>query len=176
MNAYLSRTVTAAALLAALSVSPALAQSAPQGQMGMMPDFATLDANGDGKISPDEMKAFGVGRVAGMDANKDGFVTKDEMKAFIVAKMTDRVNSMVDQRFAKLDPDNTGKVSLDKLENPQREEKMFKRMDKNGDGVISKDEFDAAKAKMAKRMEKMQARHHRMMDEDLGGGGDNPQN
>ena len=42
--------------------------------------FATLDANGDGKVSRDEFLAQAGARFDRMDANKDGFVTPDEMK------------------------------------------------------------------------------------------------
>lgn len=61
-------------LLGALALSPAaFAQHADM--------FATMDSNGDGKISAEEHAAGASAMFAKMDANHDGSVTAEEMKA-----------------------------------------------------------------------------------------------
>jgi Ca2+-binding EF-hand superfamily protein len=61
-------------LLGALALSPAaFAQHADM--------FATMDGNGDGKISAEEHAAGASAMFAKVDANHDGSVTAEEMKA-----------------------------------------------------------------------------------------------
>jgi opacity protein-like surface antigen len=43
--------------------------------------FKTADANGDGKVSRDEFIAQAAARFDRLDANKDGFLVPDELKA-----------------------------------------------------------------------------------------------
>ena len=43
--------------------------------------FKSADANGDGKVSRDEFLAQAAARFDKLDANKDGFLTPDELKA-----------------------------------------------------------------------------------------------
>ena len=81
---------TAIATLAGLSLalSAGAVAHAEQQRTGLnIPDFATLDANKDGKVTKDEFLAKlpadqrGVGErvFAARDANKDGVITPDEM-------------------------------------------------------------------------------------------------
>jgi hypothetical protein len=47
-------------------------------------ELKAIDANNDGKISLDEAKAYGIPEMAAnnMDSNKDGFISQDEMKTY----------------------------------------------------------------------------------------------
>jgi Ca2+-binding EF-hand superfamily protein len=47
-------------------------------------ELKAIDANNDGKISLDEAKAYGIPETAAnnMDSNKDGFISQDEMKTY----------------------------------------------------------------------------------------------
>lgn len=47
-------------------------------------EVKAIDANNDGKISRDEAKAYGIPETAAnnMDSNKDGFISQDEMKTY----------------------------------------------------------------------------------------------
>jgi Ca2+-binding EF-hand superfamily protein len=47
-------------------------------------ELKAIDANNDGKISLDEAKAYGISETAAnnMDSNKDGFISQDEMKTY----------------------------------------------------------------------------------------------
>lgn len=100
----------------------------------MLPDFETLDADGDGSITPAEMEAF-----------------KTKMDADRKAKMEAREAA----RFAKADTDGNGSLSADELSTQMRAddearkakrlEKMISKLDKNGDGELSADEMSAMK-------------------------------
>ena len=122
--------------------------------------FAKLDRNGDGKLTPDELdmprgdKApspqraqFAQRRFDKLDSNHDGVVTLNEYVAEAVAK------------FNKLDVAGNGRVTAEEIANsPTAHERaehvaehIAKRLDTNGDGTVSRDEFlAAAKQRFAK--------------------------
>ena len=52
---------------------------------GERPDFATLDANGDGYITADEISANKNARFSDADANGDGLLDRDELLAFMTS-------------------------------------------------------------------------------------------
>jgi Ca2+-binding EF-hand superfamily protein len=132
--------------------------------------FARLDANHDGKLSLDEfhtqhfprvgaqLDETGSGRGAKhaqarfdrLDTNHDGFVSLDE---YVAGASTE---------FAKLDPQNTGKVTAQQLASSPRAlerdnavaQHIVKKLDTNGDGVVSLDEYLAAAKTRFTRLDK----------------------
>jgi len=133
--------------------------------------FARLDANGDGKLTPDELAAargrhanaaaddtaraqrragFAQQRFAALDANHDGAVSRDE---FVAAAAT---------RFQQIDAHGNGKVTAGQIaSSPQARERagriaarLVKRLDANGDGVVTQDEFLAAASKRFARLDR----------------------
>jgi len=127
--------------------------------------FARMDSNGDGKLTPDELAssrenhggkhgksggahaAFDQKHFDKLDANHDGVVSKDEFLASASAK------------FAQFDTAGDGKVTAAEIESaPKTQERavriadrFVKKMDANGDGVVTQDEFvAAAKARFAR--------------------------
>jgi Ca2+-binding EF-hand superfamily protein len=116
--------------------------------------FARLDANNDGKVTPDEVPEQGRERFEQLliraDKNNDGAISKQEM--------IDGINSFVQDlkagqdamrspaaMFKYLDANGDNKVSLDEVPEERREgfAKLLKLCDKNQDGGLNEDEFVA---------------------------------
>ena len=188
-------TITAALLLATCAgfAVPSFAQeSAPMpeaaepadGPMDMMPDFATLDFNGDGKLTVEDLAAKRVARAAALDADKDGLISVEELMAQRMQDMQVRIEARTKAQVAALDLDGDGKLSAAELaagpamgaEGPRGghrgmvmgagpaggAERMIARFDTDKDGAVSEAEFEAGKAKFASMMqERMQRRAER---------------
>lgn len=134
-------------------------------------DFTQRDANHDGQLTREEMRAgfqhgdwrrhggrsgFGGGMLMRADANHDGAITRDEFLA------------RPEQMFDRLDKDHDGTISAAELQQiradgDQRREQFQHRReqmradrphrDANGDGVISRAEYDAMGAAMFQRLD-----------------------
>ncbi len=96
-----------------------------------------MDANGDGKVTAEELSAQNAKFLADADANGDGAVTREEAKAFHKAKR--------EEMRAKRNPDKNGDGLVDRTEFVNAAQERFDRMDKNDDGVLSKDEMGPRK-------------------------------
>lgn len=127
------------------------------GMPQMLPGFAEMDADKDGKVTRAEIDAIRVERQKAMDPDGDGFITATEMKAHAADQAKARAEAMVDRMFARLDADKDGKLSAaEALSGPMAGgngiDRMFDRVDGDGDGVISQAEYDAAAERMAEGM------------------------
>ena len=106
---------------------------------GQRPSFEEVDANGDGKITQDEMQARAATRFGEADSDGDGAISRDEM----MAKAMARAEKRVDRMMGRLDADDDGKVSKTEMQQMRgkRMGRMIKRMDADGDGSLSEEEF-----------------------------------
>jgi Ca2+-binding EF-hand superfamily protein len=116
--------------------------------------FKAADTNQDGVVDQTEFQASRDKWFAALDADKDGFVTADEVKAFGAqmhakwaakhadaaqkAPDADRADRMAQHMLARIDTDKDGKIS--KAEIDAESAALFKRLDKNADGKIASDE------------------------------------
>lgn len=142
--------------------------------------FARLDVNQDGKLTQDEVPAERWEKLAKADADGDGAVSLDELKAALAkaggAKTVDPEAIMKNldanqdgkltqgevpiglwERLVKADADGDGALTVDELKSLRPEAvrgepggqgqrdpaEMFTKADKNGDGKLTQDEVPA---------------------------------
>ncbi len=128
----------------------------PGGQPDPAQLFARADKNGDGKLTKDELPGPLAERLMKADADGDGAVTKAELEE---ARKKAGGRPRPDaggrggfdpaQMFKRLDRNGDGKVGLDEL--PERMAERLKGADTDGDGAISKEEFEQARKNLGGR-------------------------
>lgn len=131
---------------------------APGIEMGDMPgpgpmfDFATVDADKDGKITKEELMAYRQSRLAGTDADGDGLISAEELAAHMKSEMAARIDERAKARVAAQDVNGDGKLSAEELVARPMPMRMFDRLDADGDGAVSEDELAKAREMMRERM------------------------
>ena len=135
-----------AVLLSGLVLSAGAAQAEDQRER---PDFATLDLNGDGALSLEELQAQGQARFDAADTDGDGALSADELSAAASARAAERTAKMIE----RLDENGDGVLQLEEMptRGEDRAERMFDRVDTDEDGVISEEEFDTVKERRGDR-------------------------
>lgn len=113
------------------------------------PDFATLDADGDGAVTQAELQAHAAARFAAIDADGSGAVTAEELAEAASGKAAARATRMIE----RLDANDDGQLQQDELlaRGGDRAGRMFERVDTDDDGAISQEEFDAAQERRGGR-------------------------
>ncbi len=147
--------LTTAILTGGLSVAQADSHMGKMGKgMGMQHSFQELDADADGKITPEEMANHMQARFEGADSDGDGALSKDELVARMTERQAERMAAYADHMIERHDANKDGKLSPDEMQ-ARNNGKMFKKMDTDGDGAISEEEFTEMRGK--------HGQHHGMM-------------
>jgi Ca2+-binding EF-hand superfamily protein len=116
------------------------------------PQFARrmeqLDADKDGAISYEEFLAspMGTARFQALDKDGSGFLERAEIEAMLAERGRggQRGRPRIQDLIARLDKDGDGKVSREEFSAAfQGREGMFDRLDRNGDGVIDAQDVPA---------------------------------
>ena len=149
-------TALTGALILALGAAslPALAQQGPgdgpRTPRGPMFQFEDVDADGDGKITQEEMAAQAAARFAAADANGDGQLSAEEMQAQMQAQRAERMKQNAERMIARRDTNKDGMLSAEEMA-PRNSDRMFARLDADKDGAISKQEMEQARERFQKR-------------------------
>lgn len=125
-------------------LSPADRPEGGQGQPGnmMRERFQKADADKDGKVTFEELKAVAPEmtreKFDAMDKNKDGALTPEDRPAHAAGPGGGHLMQMLKD----MDADGNQKLTLEeiKAKRPGFPDEMFKSMDTNKDGVLSKDD------------------------------------
>ncbi len=157
MNDALSAVV--ALLLVSAPAAAAQDQKAPHMSKEQAIDrlFLELDADRSGAVEVAESNATWEKRFQTMDVNGDGIVSREEGvaahgKRDVPEERRKRAEEWRAKRFASLDADSDGKVTLAEFQ--AKRAQVFSKVDANGDGKVTKDE-------MVSRWEKNGERGHR---------------
>lgn len=166
-------TLTFASVLTLAMAAGAVQAQAPTPAEGRFagPSFEALDFDKDGKITASDFTAASAARQKAMDPNGDGVFTLDEMKAFAGEQAKARAEAKAERRFKMLDTDGDGRVTAAEAlagrdhgrgkgphgfgkgaRGPHSPERMIAFADKDKDGAVSPEEFEAAKREMHERM------------------------
>ena len=130
----------------ALASSAALAAVADEGhghRGAMLERLKQADTNGDGMLNRDEAKALPMisKHFDEIDANHDGQITMEELRAFRKQRAEQRHAA----HWKKIDTDGDGRISRAEAQaNAPRLFEHFDQIDTNGDGYITPDELRAA--------------------------------
>ena len=112
------------------------------------PSFEELDVNGDQMISPQEMADHAQSQFNKADTNKDGLLSEEEITAMHMARAAKIAKSRHAKMVKKLDKDGDGLLSFVEMQAARKApniDRMFKHLDKDSDGMISAEEFASAK-------------------------------
>ncbi len=101
----------------------------------------TLDADGDGGVSQQEIEAYLSQRFTFLDADGNGTVTRDEFRS---AEERDKTlqrqkQEYLDRTFGRLDSDSDGQLTKQELLAGAAQ--RFMRTDLNGDGLLTSDDI-----------------------------------
>lgn len=166
-NTPLLGAIAASLALTSLATPSFAARERPTPEQRVEWMMKRLDTNGDKKVSLEEVQARASVAFKGFDADGNGQVTRDEIKAKrqafrearkewraamdkTGAEKTEALEKLKDMRpmmlpgmrprvFAMADTDKNGSLSL--AEVSEQAGKMFKRRDRNGDGFIDTSDF-----------------------------------
>ena len=114
-------------------------------------DFDGMDADRDGKVTLSEHASATRRMFLAMDADSDGKVTAAEMTAarqMVTGRKASRGDMSSAEKIRVVDKDRDGVLTAG--EHAQASRAMFEKMDANRDGHLTREEWDAGHAMLAK--------------------------
>jgi Ca2+-binding EF-hand superfamily protein len=109
--------------------------------------FDRLDLNKDGVITRAELAETAERLVARLDADRDGYITRAEFMQFQDRLARRRGNAL----FKRLDANRDGAISMAEAAAAPRLQRGFALLDANGNGRVTRAEYDAFSKRLADR-------------------------
>ncbi len=142
------------ALIAALLLAPAMALAATTGKNARLAEqFRHADVDGNGMLSRAEAEGstpWLAGNFDAIDINRDGRISPEEIRAFRRAGRNERgargarAGAKFERYFGRADSDGDGSLSRAEAERGlPRVAKKFERIDRDGDGRVTREEMQA---------------------------------
>jgi hypothetical protein len=141
-------------LIALCFSSAAVLAADPKGQPALS-EFDGVDANRDGRVSAAEHAAAAKKMFRAMDANRDGKVTAAEMDAAyskVTGNKADQSGMSGADKIRVVDRDGDGVLTASEHDAASKE--MFRKMDADRDGYLSREEWTAGHAALMKKAAK----------------------
>lgn len=157
------RIVSLSLLVAALGTAAVRADDAPKNSPDAATIFAQLDANQDGELVADEISTehqqLFERLLRTADGNKDGKLSKGEFAAGLTKKAEPQAPGrpegaeFAQRMFKRLDRNGDGRVTADEVPEERREmlQRMLEHFDKNGDKALSAEEFAEGVSRRARQ-------------------------
>ena len=147
--------MTRAHILAALCLSSAAVLAADPKAKPALAEFDGVDANRDGRISAAEHAAAAKKMFRAMDANRDGTVTAAEMDAAygkVTGNKAEQSGMSGTDKIKVVDRDGDGVLTAS--EHYAASKEVFRKMDADRDGYLSREEWTAGHAALMKKAAK----------------------
>ncbi|MBW3243680.1 EF-hand domain-containing protein [Epibacterium sp. DP7N7-1] len=106
-----------------------------------LPSFDEVDMNSDGGLSQQEVRNYVDKRSRGVDFNRNGQVDATEIAEFVPSMNERQAANYIEL----MDRDGDDELSYDEM--AQDVPMLFKMADADGDGKVSRAEFDATQAR-----------------------------
>jgi Ca2+-binding EF-hand superfamily protein len=110
--------------------------------------FDRLDANADGKVTREEVRADAQRRFAEFDLDKNGKIDASELKTAGETKLGD-IQARIAEHLQKRDLNHDGQWSKDELS--RMPVGVFTKLDKDGNGVLTRAELEAGRDAWSER-------------------------
>jgi len=131
-------------------------EKGPRGPRGPDRFFKRHDANQDGKVSLEELLAPAKKMMEDVDANDDGFITREELAAAKKERKGPKGEGEGEGMRRRGHRGPRGGEGGERPERPERRERpspedIFKKLDTDGDGNVSLEEFKAGRPQRGPR-------------------------
>ena len=129
---------TAMTLAAAASAQDPATQSGPANRAAKR--FATMDQNGDGTVTAEEVRLHHAARFQAIDSDGDGQLTLAEFEAMRERRRQERMK----QRLSRMDTNGDGTITQEEF--AAKGSRWMTRLDGDGDGQVTLDEVQKSAA------------------------------
>jgi hypothetical protein len=154
MKTALASTALMLALLGTQGMAQGMDGMGHGGQMGagMLPDFATLDADADGQVTSTEVDAHMAARFAAADTDGSGGLSVAEAVAMTEAMRVEAMTARMTERLQRIDDNADGEVQAEEFQARMPQTALlFDHLDTDNSGGISTEEFEEGHAQMNER-------------------------